>query len=90
MYLEEPQIRELLRCLRSTFPRHALVCDLMSRKFLERYARSVHDKISDLRAPFKYAVGSQRHALAGRHAGGAPGAWARYDSRRISTGWWVS
>ncbi len=50
MYLAESQIRELLRCLRSAFPRHELVCDLMSRAFLEKYANAVHDKVADLGA----------------------------------------
>jgi methyltransferase (TIGR00027 family) len=55
-YLEEAQIRELLGCLRATFPRHELVCDLMSRRFFERYARTVHEKIADLGATFRYTV----------------------------------
>ncbi len=56
VYLEQAQIRELFRCLRSAFPRHKLICDLMTRKFLEKYARPTHEKIARLGATFKYAV----------------------------------
>jgi methyltransferase (TIGR00027 family) len=55
-YLEEAQIREMLRCLRATFPRHELVCDLMTRRFFEKYARAVYEKIADLGARFRYTV----------------------------------
>ena len=50
LYLEQAQIRELFRCLRSTFPRHELICDLMNRKFFDRYARKTFEKIACLGA----------------------------------------
>jgi methyltransferase (TIGR00027 family) len=54
MYLDEDAIRALLKTLRNLFPRHTLVCDLMSRRFFEKYGRSIHEKISGMGAPFKF------------------------------------
>ena len=53
MYLEEPQVRELLRTLRGLFPRGEALCDLMSREFFERFARYVHEEIRGLGASFR-------------------------------------
>jgi len=56
MYLEESDIRELLRTLQSLFPVHKLVCDLMNREFFEKYAQPIHGKIAGMGAPFKFVV----------------------------------
>ncbi len=56
MYLQKAQIQELLRDLRAVFPRHRLICDLGTRKFLEKYDRTTRDKIEQLGAPFKFAM----------------------------------
>ena len=52
MYLTEGQIQELLRTLRMLWPEHRLVCDLMTQKFISKYARTAHDKIKELGAQF--------------------------------------
>jgi len=56
MYLEEGAIRELLRTLHKLFPRHALVCDLLNRRFFEKYGQKLHRKVADLGASFKFVV----------------------------------
>jgi methyltransferase (TIGR00027 family) len=53
MYLDEAAIVNVLRVLHSLFPRHKLICDLMTRKFFERYSRTLHEKISGLGATFQ-------------------------------------
>jgi len=52
MYLEASAIEQLLATLRKTFPSHTLVCDLMTRKFFEKYSRPLHEKIVGLGASF--------------------------------------
>lgn len=56
MYLDEGAIRELLRTLHRLFPRHTLVCDLMNRRFFEKYGQTIHKKISGMGAPFRFTV----------------------------------
>jgi methyltransferase (TIGR00027 family) len=56
MYLDETAIERLLAALRRLFPRHTLICDLMTRKFFEKYSRTMHEKISDMGASFKFTV----------------------------------
>jgi methyltransferase (TIGR00027 family) len=58
MYLEEEAIRRLLQTLRSLFPRHELICDLMTREFFENYGRTLHEKLSGLGASFKFIADS--------------------------------
>lgn len=45
MYLEPESIEDTLRQIQKVFPRHILLCDLMTRKFFERFATSVHSKL---------------------------------------------
>ncbi len=45
MYLEPESIEDTLRQIQNLFPRHILLCDLMTRKFFERFATSVHSKL---------------------------------------------
>jgi methyltransferase (TIGR00027 family) len=52
MYLEAAQIDSTLRDIKSRFPHHVLLCDLMNRAFLEKAAQSVHSKIAAVGAPF--------------------------------------
>lgn len=54
MYLDEDAIRTLLKTLRRLFPRHTLICDLMNRRFFEKYGQTIHEKISGMGAPFKF------------------------------------
>lgn len=56
MYLDEGAIRELLRKLHRLFPRHTLVCDLMNRRFFEKYGQKIHKKVADLGASFRFVV----------------------------------
>jgi methyltransferase (TIGR00027 family) len=56
MYLEEATIRGLLWTLHSLFPEHKLICDLMTRKFFEKYGRTIHEKLTGLGASFKFTA----------------------------------
>lgn len=55
MYLEEETIRQLLETLRRVFPKHKLICDLMTRKFFARYGRTINEKLTGMGATFKLA-----------------------------------
>ena len=55
-YLEEGEIRQLLQTLRRVFPRHKLICDLMSREFFEKYSKTMHEKITGIGASFKFTA----------------------------------
>ncbi|WP_266157364.1 class I SAM-dependent methyltransferase [Dyella silvatica] len=50
LYLDPPARQHLAYTLRSAFPAHTLICDLMTKKFLHSYARSVRRRIADLGA----------------------------------------
>lgn len=52
MYLGETRIRELLLTLRRVFPRGEIICDVMTRAFLDKYSRPLHEKIQELGASF--------------------------------------
>jgi len=52
MYLEEDAIRHLLHTLHRLFTNHKLICDLMSRKFFEKYSRTFHEKIVSIGTAF--------------------------------------
>lgn len=52
MYLRKDVIEHLLNTLRHLFGNHKLICDLMSREFLEKYARTLHEKIVQIGASF--------------------------------------
>lgn len=56
MYLEEERIKQLLQTLHRLFPGHKLICDLMNRKFFERYSRTIHEKLTVMGAVFKFTV----------------------------------
>jgi methyltransferase (TIGR00027 family) len=56
LYLEEEVIGQLLQTLRRLFPRHKLICDLMSREFFENYSRTLHEKITGMGTSFKFTV----------------------------------
>jgi methyltransferase (TIGR00027 family) len=53
LYLDAGQIRELTATLRQTFPRHRLVCDLVSARFLRLYSQRLQRVIRSLGASFK-------------------------------------
>lgn len=52
MYLKEDEIGQLLHVLRRSFAAHKLICDLLDRKFFEKYVREVHEKIVSIGASF--------------------------------------
>ena len=52
MYLTPEAITATLADLKASFPNHILLCDLMNRKFFDRFAGSVHEKIAALGARF--------------------------------------
>lgn len=56
MYLEEAAITNLLQTLRRLFPRHKLICDLMTRDFFEKNATTIHEKLTGMGAVFKFTV----------------------------------
>ena len=56
MYLDADAVGRLLRTVRGLFPGHRLVCDLMTRPFAERYARTLRAKLAALRASFARPV----------------------------------
>ena len=56
MYLEQQAIEQLLQTLHRLFPQHKLICDLMKRKFFERYGRTIHEKLTGLGATFKFTA----------------------------------
>ena len=51
-YLPEPDRRTLLATLVRLFPRHAVVCDLLTRTFLARYARGLVRFLREIGAEF--------------------------------------
>lgn len=53
MYLDEETIKQLLQTLHRAFPHHKLICDLMTRKFFEKFGRTIREKITGMGAPFK-------------------------------------
>lgn len=56
IYLEEEAIGQLLQKLRRLFPRHQLICDLMSKEFFENYGRTLNEKIAGMGTSFKFTV----------------------------------
>ena len=52
MYLTREQKSALLQTLHARFPRHTLYCDLMRKRFFEKYSRPIHVKIVGMGATF--------------------------------------
>jgi methyltransferase (TIGR00027 family) len=52
MYLTHQQRRQLLQTLQALFPRHIVYCDLMRKRFFERYSREIHERIAALGTQF--------------------------------------
>ena len=52
MYLENPAIESTIKQLKTLFPKHILLCDLMTKKMFEQFAQSVHNKLVDAGARF--------------------------------------
>jgi len=45
MYLEDDAIEATIKQLQTLFPKHVLLCDLMTKRFFDKFAHSVHDKL---------------------------------------------
>jgi methyltransferase (TIGR00027 family) len=56
VYLDKEVIGQLLQTLRRLFPRHKLICDLMSREFFENYGGTFNEKITDMGASLKFTA----------------------------------
>lgn len=56
MYLEQAAIVKLLETLDRVFPQHKLICDLMTREFFEKNARTIHEKLTGMGATFKFTI----------------------------------
>ncbi len=52
MYLEDNAIETTIKQLQTLFPKHVLLCDLMTKKMFDKFARSVHDKLVEAGAQF--------------------------------------
>ena len=56
VYLSETEIADLLVILHRLFPRHQLICDLVSRDFFEQYSKSLHEKINGIGTAFRFTA----------------------------------
>ena len=56
MYLEQDTIQQLLQTLRRLFPQHKLICDLATKRFFEKYARTIHEKLAGMGATFRFTI----------------------------------
>jgi methyltransferase (TIGR00027 family) len=56
MYLDHAQRRQLLDALAARFPAHTVYCDLMRKRFFEKYSRGLHEKIVGMGTRFKDMV----------------------------------
>lgn len=45
MYLEPEAIHSTLMALQDLYPKHVLLCDLMTRNFFEKFAQGIHSKL---------------------------------------------
>ena len=52
MYLDNPAIESTIEQLQTLFPKHILVCDLMTKKMFDQFAQSVHNKLVTAGARF--------------------------------------
>lgn len=55
IYLNENEIRKLLEILKMLFPKHQLICDLVSRQMVENYGQRLHQIVEEIGASFKAA-----------------------------------
>ncbi len=56
MYLNETSIEKTLFLLQKVFPKHKLICDLMSDRFFVKYAQPIHKKFEALGARFSFTI----------------------------------
>jgi O-methyltransferase involved in polyketide biosynthesis len=53
IYLSEDEIKKTIAALHRHFPDHLLVCDLVNREMVEKYGRTLHEKIEGIGTRFK-------------------------------------
>jgi methyltransferase (TIGR00027 family) len=54
MYLERAQVELLLKQVQEAFPRHALMCDLIDKTFIERFMNAnMRQQLDEIGSPFK-------------------------------------
>lgn len=58
MYLDQEAIDHSLKTLGRLFPKHKLICDLMTRQFFENFGKTLHEKITGMGASFKFTADS--------------------------------
>ncbi len=58
MYLPPVKRDQLLEVVRKAFPRHELICDLMSERFLQKYSAGLHAVLAELGATFQGLEGN--------------------------------
>jgi len=56
IYLQEDVIKQTLQTLHKLFPNHQLACDLMTDKFYKKYSYTLHQKLGELGANFKFTL----------------------------------
>lgn len=88
MYLEEETIRQLLQTLHRVFPEHKLLCDLMTRKFFDKFGHSIHEKLTGMGATFKFTVSNPeelflRNGYRRVACFSVVEKWAEYQSKKI-------
>lgn len=54
IYLPEDVIAQTLKILNDLFPKHTLICDLMTDKFYQKYSYTLHQKFGEFGANFKF------------------------------------
>jgi methyltransferase (TIGR00027 family) len=69
VYLDKEVIGQLLQTLRRLFPRHKLICDLMSREFFENYGGTFNEKITGMGASFKFTADNPEELFLGNGYG---------------------
>lgn len=52
MYLSNEQKNQMLSVITKLFPKHVLFCDLMNRKFFEKFGNKIHKKLAEHGANF--------------------------------------
>ncbi|HEY3300286.1 MAG TPA: class I SAM-dependent methyltransferase [Methylophilaceae bacterium] len=52
MYLENDAIKSTIQQLRTLYPNHTLLCDLMSKKMFDQFGRNIHEKLVEAGARF--------------------------------------
>ncbi|MGZ3158414.1 MAG: class I SAM-dependent methyltransferase [Burkholderiaceae bacterium] len=53
IYLDEDDIRKTIAPFHRLFPGHRLICDLVNREMVEKYGRTLHEKIEGIGTQFK-------------------------------------